>query len=241
MAALAPYLRGRRRAIARLPLWLLGLAWLCAGPAQRASGQVAGESKVEAVLLYNLARFVDWPTGAFAQTNSPIVIGILGHDPFGLELEQAVAGETVNGRPIRVEHCSSVEEAARCHIVFVSSSERRHARQIVAQLKGHPVLTVSDLSDFARRAGGMVAFYINDQNKIRLRLNLEAAKSAHLSVSSKLIQVAELQKSSAFWPVGPLRPLQYAALLVGARPWRSRRALSPWSRWMPAPAAVRRS
>lgn len=183
----------------------IGLLFLLAGlnQASGAALEVSKEAKLEAVLLFNLARFVDWPPEAFATTNAPLVIGILGRDPFGPTLEEVVRGELANGHPLRVKHCSTVHDAAECQIVFVSSSERSRAKAIVSDLKARPVLTVSDVEAFCRSAGGMVAFYVNEQHRIRVRLNLEAAKTAGLNVSSKLIQVAELERSHSSMNCGP--------------------------------------
>ena len=166
---------------------------------QGASG-ASRQYEIEAVLLFNLARFVDWPPESFSNTNSPLVLGIFGTDPFGAALDSVVKGEAVNGHTIDVRRCSKVDEASRCHILFISSSEKSRTGRIVAALKGLPVLTVSDEEGFCRRYGGMVGFYLNEQNKVRLRLNLEAAKFCGLHVSAKLIQVAELEKTGLLRP-----------------------------------------
>jgi hypothetical protein len=158
----------------------------------------AGPSRqyeIEAVMLFNLARFVDWPPECFSSTNSPLVLGIFGPDPFGPALDSVIKGESVNGHKIEVRRFSKIEEASRCQILYISPAEKAKTGRIVAALKGLPVLTVSDEEGFCRRYGGMVGFYVNEQNKIRLRLNLEAAKLCGLHVSAKLIQVAELEKT----------------------------------------------
>lgn len=180
---------------------LLGLALmgLSAAPAAWGAGG-ASAPEIESVLLFNLSRFVDWPNLAFADTNAPFVIGILGRDPFGEALQHVVAGEIVNGRRVMVQHCSTPEEAAHCQIVFISSSEKGRARILVGGLKGHPVLTVSDAENFTGKDGGMIAFYVNAEKKIRVRINLEAARAEELNISSKLLHVAELEKSRSSMP-----------------------------------------
>lgn len=162
--------------------------------------QCAAATEIEAVLLFNLTRFVDWPSVAFSDANAPVIIGILGRDPFGPELQNVVEGEQVNGRKVVVQRCSTIDEAAHCQVLFISSTEKSRARAVVEALRGHPVLTVSDLEDFARRDGGMMAFYLSPEKKIRLRINLEAAKAEQLNISSKLIHVAELEKSRSVLP-----------------------------------------
>ena len=88
--------------------------------------------QVEAVFLFYFSQFVDWPPRAFADERSPIVIGVLGDDPFGGALDQAVAGEQVNGRPIVVRRLKSMGDAAGCHILYISSSESPQLPQITS-------------------------------------------------------------------------------------------------------------
>jgi hypothetical protein len=144
-------------------------------PRVLAEEEVPNEYELKAVMLFNLARFVQWPAAAFAETNSPLIIGILGRDPFGDALQRAVQGETVNGRRLVIEHYDNPRLLQTCHILFISSNEKPRLTQILAKIKGQPILTVSEMEGFSKLPGGMVRFYINDQKKIRLRLNLESA------------------------------------------------------------------
>jgi len=162
--------------------------------------EVPNEYELKPVMLFNLARFVEWPAKAFAETNSPIVIGVLGHNPFGDALERAVRGEKVNGRSLVIEHYDNVRALDACHVLFICSSEKPKLAQVLSKLKGQPILTVSEIDGFSKLPGGMVRFYVNDQKKIRLRLNLQSARTEGLGVSSKLIQVAELDAASLLWP-----------------------------------------
>lgn len=158
-----------------------------------ASGNVLAAptpAQVEAVFLFNFTQFVDWPPQAFADAAAPIVIGVLGSDPFGATLDEVVRGEAVKGRPLVVHRGQHIEELVDCQILFISRSERTHLAPLLAMLKGRNVLTVSDLDEFAS-VGGMICFVLVD-NKVRLRVNPEAAKAAGLTVSSKLLRVAQI-------------------------------------------------
>ena len=144
--------------------------------------------QVEAVFLFYFSQFVDWPPRAFADGHAPIVIGVLGTDPFGGALDQAVAGEQVNGRPIVVRRLQSIDDAGGCHILYISSSESPQLPQILSSLKGRSVLTVSDLDHFVQN-GGMIRFALVDQH-VRLFINAPAARAAGLTLSSKLLRAA---------------------------------------------------
>jgi hypothetical protein len=148
------------------------------------------EYQLKAVFLFNFAQFVDWPQESFPEAKTPLVIGVLGEDPFGTYLDEIVSGETVNNRQLEVQRYRRVDEIKTCHILFISGSESKQQEQIIATLKGHNILTVSDSVGFSRH-GGMIRF-VTDKNKLRLRINLEAATAANLTISSKLLRPAEI-------------------------------------------------
>lgn len=175
-------MRSRASALAVALLVVVGL--LGGRPAHAAPTA----QQVEAVFLFYFSQFVAWPPRAFPDEHSPIVIGVLGQDPFGGALDQAVAGERVNGRPLLVRRLSNVADAADCHILYISSSETQRLPRILNALKGHSVLTVSDLDRFTQ-TGGMVGFVIVDEH-VRLRINAGAAQAAGLTLSSKLLRAA---------------------------------------------------
>jgi YfiR/HmsC-like len=151
---------------------------------------LAKEYEIKAVFLYNFAQFVDWPADAFTDKSAPLVIGILGRDPFGPYMDDVVRGETVNGRPFEVRRFARAEDVAGCHILFISSSESGQLDEILDRLKGKSVLTVGDMDGFSQ-FGGMIRF-VTENNKVRLRINVTAAKSAGLKISSKLLRPAQI-------------------------------------------------
>jgi hypothetical protein len=184
--------------------WLRLVAWAvlaAAGgpapaPAQTSAPATAvPEYQVKAVFLFNFAQFVEWPASAFSDSGGPLVIGVLGEDPFGPYLDETVRGETAHGHPIEVRRFRRPDEIAGCHIAFVSRGEIDRLGEILAALKDRSVLTVSDAEDFATR-GGMIRF-LTDQNRIRLQINLEAARAADLTLSSKLLRPAQIVRTQA--------------------------------------------
>jgi hypothetical protein len=171
--------------------WLVRLALLCAaGPSLAAQTGGPTEYQVKAVFLFNFAQFVEWPADAFSSPTAPLVIGVLGDDPYGDFLDQTVRREHLGGRSFQVRRYQSVDEIKTCHILFISRPDADRPEEILAGLKRRPLLTVSDADGFAQR-GGMIRF-VTERSRIRLQLNLEAAEAAHLAISSKLLRVAEI-------------------------------------------------
>ncbi len=170
------------------------VVWVIAGvsaPADTlAQSSASPEYQLKAVFLFNFAQFVEWPASAFPAPDAPLVICVLGEDPFGTYLDETVRGETVNDRPLEIRRYRGMEEISTCHILFVSRREEGRLQGILDSLRGRSILTVSDADHFASR-GGMIRF-VTDRNRIRLRINLEAARAANLTLSSKLLRPAQI-------------------------------------------------
>ncbi len=164
---------------------LLALALFSGLPAQ--GGATPLEFQVKAAFLYNFARFVEWPSDTLTG-EGPFVIGVLGTGAFNQALEAAVLGKTVGSRAIRVRQVKSLEEADRCHILFVGGKEPEWPAGLLKAVRGSAVLTVGDTETFTRE-GGIVNFVMQD-NHVRFAVNTDAAERAGLKISSKLLQLA---------------------------------------------------
>lgn len=149
------------------------------------------ESDVKAALLYNFTQFAEWPPSAFESTDDPFVIGVIGRDPLGGVLDKLVEHESVGGHRIVVARYRSVETAREAHVLYISSSERAELSRILPALEGYPILTVADFDGFLER-GGMIALQRGRNQKIRIRVNLDAARAASLTFSAKLLRVVEI-------------------------------------------------
>jgi preprotein translocase subunit Sec61beta len=155
-----------------------------------AIAQVPDEYKVKAVFLFHFAQFVEWPAGSFTGADDPMIIGVLGEDPFGEYLDDVVSGESINGHPLQVRRFSRLEDIDKCHILFVNAEGMGQLRAALRELEPRATLTVGDNPAFIR-AGGMIRFFSED-NKIRLQINPEAARSSGLMISSKLLRLADI-------------------------------------------------
>lgn len=173
---------------------ILRLGWsalLCVAFAVDAVAQI-GEYQVKAAFLYNFAKFVEWPASSFPKPSDPIVICILGQNPFDDSLSEAIRGKLWEGRAFTILQIAELPPKSRCQILFVNSSERQRFRSMAASLKGSGILTVGDTPGFLDD-GGIINFKLED-GKIRFDINVEAAGQAHLTVSSKLLNLAQTVK-----------------------------------------------
>jgi|SRR5579872_2284710 len=151
---------------------------------------ISREYQIKAVFLFNFAQFVKWPPDSSPRADEPFRIGVLGDDPFDGFLDETVRDEKVNGHPLAIQRYDRVENVKDCQILFISRSESQRTESILAGLKGRNILTVSDTEGFIK-SGGLILF-VNEGNKIHFKINLQAAKRAHLSISSKVLRLAEV-------------------------------------------------
>jgi len=155
----------------------------------------ANEYELKAAMLYNLTRFVEWPPSAYSDPQAPTVLCVLGRDPFGESLKALGQKQDANGRPVSIKQLNKESEIRDCHVLYISTSERKSMAQILSRLKGSSVLTVGEMSQFAAQ-GGIVQFTLEDQ-QVRFEINLDAASRMTLKISSRLLALARIVKDES--------------------------------------------
>jgi hypothetical protein len=173
----------------RLPWWswLAVAAWLCLhAPTASAQELTAPEYQVKAAFLYNFTKLVTWPTNAFANHQTPLVVGVLGQDPFGDALEKTLTNRVVNGHPLGTAHFTDIAQVTNCHVLFINEPERAKLDRIFETLRPQPLLTVSDAPELANR---VMITLVKPRDTLELRINLAAASTAHLQFSSRLTRL----------------------------------------------------
>jgi len=148
------------------------------------------EYQVKAAYLFNFLKFAKYPNESFADPLAPIVIGVVGEDPFGSTLPHIVIGKTVQGRDLVIRMYRTGEDLRGAHILFISASEKKRLPMILSSLRGLSVLTVSDTDGFLD-AGGMIQFLI-ENGHVRFAINVDATSRAKLKLSSKLLSLARV-------------------------------------------------
>jgi hypothetical protein len=158
----------------------------------------SSEYLIKAGFIYNFAKFVQWPSATFSQPDSPIVIGVLGTDPFGNVLDRIVEDKKIGTRGFVVKRYKwgkDLKDLKDCKILFVSASEKARIDEILLSVKGLPILTVGETPGFAER-GGVIRFTLED-NRVRFEVNVDAAHQAELNISSRLLTLAKIIPQTA--------------------------------------------
>lgn len=172
---------------------LASLSLAVGANAQSAGSDESSEYLIKAGFIYNFAQLVQWPDAAFPQADSPIVIGVLGSDPFGATIDNVVQGKKLNGRSLvikRLKWGKDAKEIRECNILFISSSEKDRLDEIIQTVKWLPILTIGETPGFATR-GGIINLTL-EGNRVRFEVDIEAAKQANLNISSRLLALARI-------------------------------------------------
>lgn len=177
--------RESARAIGRTCLFSLVVGL---GGASLVQAEVSKEYQVKAAFLYNFTKFVEWPSQRFTDATAPIVVGILGQNPFGHELENIVRNRTVNGRSIVVRELASVAEARDVHLLFVSAAETKRFGELTTSLQASGTVIVSEVTGSARGSGVIVFTLREDQ--VRFEIDQGAAELSGVRLSAQLLKLA---------------------------------------------------
>lgn len=183
-----------RRSSRRGGLGLLALAVAACllGPPGSAAAheQAASDVAVKAAFLFNFAKFTEWPALA---PGAPIVLCVVGDDEVAASLVTTIGGRAINGHALEVWRPEASSSWRVCGLLFISRGEMSRAAGRWNDVKGRPVLTVSDSAGFAR-AGGHIELFIEAEH-MRFAVNVEAIGHAGLRVSSRLLGLARVARN----------------------------------------------
>ncbi len=157
--------------------------------AQTAQQAVEISRQVKAAYLFKFTSYVEWPSGTFADANSPLIIGVIGEDALADELGQVVASRTVNGRALTVRKVRRGDESLNgIHMLFVGRQEKNRLTEMLAGLKGRPILTVTDV-DEALAQGSMINFVVTG-DRLRFEVALSTAEVSRIKISALMLAAA---------------------------------------------------
>lgn len=141
--------------------------------------------KVKAAFIYRLLHFVEQPASIAAK--DPITLCILGRNPFS-QVQQELVKHKLGNRVITLVEKHKNDIVSDCQVLYISDSEKASFSETITPLQTHPVLTISDINQFARY-GGMIGFTEYNHN-LRLEINTKALAQAQFQIDPHLLEVA---------------------------------------------------
>jgi YfiR/HmsC-like len=145
----------------------------------------ASEELVKATFVFRFTSFVTWPSSAFADPQAPIVLCVIGSDPFVRTLRGVIVGQRVNDRPFEVRRLEDATSAAQCHVLYVVGDR---ADDTLRAVRESPVLTITD-GALGGSARGIMHFVIVD-DRVRFHIDDASAAEGGLFMSSRLLSLA---------------------------------------------------
>lgn len=193
----------------------VALAFACvlgSGAADVRADEASREYRLKAAFVYRFIQFTDWPGAAFAAEDAPIVVVLVGDDPFQGALEQALTGKAVGRRPMQFKHMPEPPAANPnggmgggvdgggafdCHVLFISPAlARQDVADLLRQVRGTPVMTVSDGPAEFTRSGGVLRLLV-EENRVRFEVNLTAVHRQQLKMSAQVLKLARVYEEPA--------------------------------------------
>lgn len=145
------------------------------------------EEQVKAAFLPRFARYVAWPQAALPEPAAPFQLCVIGRDPFGRTLDQAAAGELIDGHRVTVRRSASAGQSGTCHLAFVQGTSPQDTARLLLALRDRPVLTVTDAR--AGTSRGMIHFTVVG-GRVRFFIDEAEASGRGLAISSRLLALA---------------------------------------------------
>ena len=184
-----PQARGRWLLTLVITHSMLALSVTCAAFAQSNS---ADEYAIRAAMVFNLARFIDWPPSKLDPEHPEFAICILGSDPIAVDLESVLKNKSVGTRPVVLRHLNSVDASNSCNMLYVGAGQRGTVARAAAQLARNAVVTVSDVSNTDNPAQ-VIGLPTLDEH-VHIDVNLGAAQRSGVTISSRLLHLATVSR-----------------------------------------------
>ena len=171
--------------------WFAGIfaSLLVVGASEAVHAQEDDDRLLKAAFVFNFATFTTWPNAALPEADDVITLCLAGSDKLFEPLNR-LAGKRVHDRRLLVRAVPGNEALEGCAILYVALSQRENMHLALESAASKPILSISELPSFAIR-GGIVELYQEDQ-RIRFRINLAAAEESGLTLSSRLLRLAEI-------------------------------------------------
>ena len=151
---------------------------------------VTTDVAVKAALLFNFAKFVEWPA---LPAGGPIVVCFVGSDGIAAAFVETVRGQNIAGHGLDAWVLQDSAKWRTCHMLFIADAETRASTAALAEINPLPVLTVSDGKGFSL-AGGIIELYV-EGGRMRFAINLDAADRSGLRLSSRLLGLAKIVRN----------------------------------------------
>jgi len=142
--------------------------------------------EVQALYIYNFARYIGWPT---EDVSKELVVTVVGNKALAYELSQMAATKLVGRRKVVVKEVRNVSEVGVTDIVYVGTTKSSQMAELLTAMQGKKTLIVCGKSGMCSN-GAAIAFSL-EGSKLNFQISNKNIKNAGLAVSQKLLQLGK--------------------------------------------------
>ncbi len=142
------------------------------------------ERKLEAAFLGRFASYIEWE----AKSKEYFIITLIDENPFGSMLEKLYVDKFIKGKPVLVKLVTNVEQIQETDVLFITLHTQQERLKAIRYAQERSIVTISEARGFAE-SGGIIQLNFVDQ-KIRIKINQDAALRSGIKVAAPLLSVA---------------------------------------------------
>ena len=151
----------------------------------------SSDNTLKAVALEKLSLFITWPNNVLPNNSSDVfIVAVLKNKAFGMNLEKIYKTHPIKNRKVQVVYINKIEELKNCHLLYISNTNAKELKKILAGVKNKPILLVSDKKGFAIAGSHINMYYSND--KLRFEINQMALEQAGFKIDYQLLHVSKI-------------------------------------------------
>lgn len=145
------------------------------------------ENRVISAYVLNFAKFVNWPAETIWIDNK-INLCVIGRNVLDGALFELDRRKIGNRELHVILYGDGEDKLSGCHMVYIGKSEQRRVSIIMKTLGESPILSISNIEDFAENGGAIGLIYNKD--KIAFEINLKSIQRQNLHLPAQLLKIA---------------------------------------------------
>ena len=149
----------------------------------------SSENEIKVAVLGKFTHFVKYkkPTG-----NENFIIVVFKDEAIASLIKEKYSNKQMHRKDVLVQHIIELKKIQKPDMLYIGKVSQEEQQQIIEYAQHNSLFSVSSQSGFAQR-GGIIQLYFLSQ-KIRFKINLNAAKKSNLKIRASLLSIATIVK-----------------------------------------------
>jgi len=146
------------------------------------------EYKLKAAFVYNFLQFVEFDRKPDTEFGDTLRVCVVSNNDFPEGFDE-LSSKQVLGKRIEIVRLTSRQEFNQCSVLFYVAPVEPDISKSLDKAARSGILTVGESDSFVG-SGGMIHFLIK-ANKLRFRVDLAKVREARITISSRILKLAE--------------------------------------------------